>query len=348
MKDMSHKERVETTINGGIPDRAPVCDFGNGAPLTEAGVELQACRFDPKLAAKVMEDWVRKTEVDMYFGIIETKGMFMDLPEIKVSLPANDQGNFTDTFLTTIEDIETKEFPDAMSRKECPNLYGCVVDPMVKTREAVRTGALGACWSEGVLTTTALLRGTEQLLMDMLMEPEVAEKAIARGKEWSDQIVRATYADTADYVIDTDPVASASLIDENMFKEFVFEPTKRNIAGWKKDLKIPVMVHICGDTTPMLNQFTQLGNEIQSIDYLVDIGKAKGIVGDRLTLMGNVNPVEQMWRGSAQQVKAAANMCFNGAGRNGRFIFGPGCAMPRDAPIENMKALVEASKESRY
>jgi len=348
MKDMTHRERVEATINGEIPDRTPVCDFGNGAPLTEAGVELQACRFNPELAAKVMEEWVRKTEVDMYFGIFETKGMFMDLPGIQVSLPANDQGTFTDTFFKTIEDIETKEFPDASNRKECPNLYGCVVDPMVKTRETVKTGALAACWSEGVLTTTGLLRSAEQLLMDMLMDPDIAKKAIARGKEWCDQIVRATYADTADYVIDTDPVASASLIDENMFKEFVFEPTKKNIAGWKKDLNIPIMVHICGDTTPMLDQFTQLGNEIQSIDYLVDIGKARKIVGDKITLMGNVNPVDIMWQGSVQAIKKASKICFNDAGREGRYIFGPGCAMPRDAPIENMKAMVETSKECRY
>ncbi|MDR0508884.1 MAG: hypothetical protein LBG63_03555, partial [Candidatus Methanoplasma sp.] len=273
---------------------------------------------------------------------------FMDLPGAKVSLPANDQGHLSNVFFETVEDIETKEFPDALSRKECPNLYGCVVDLMVKTRETVKTGALAPCWSEGVLTTSAFLRGTEQLLMDMLMEPDVAKKMIARGKEWSDQIVRATYADTADYVIDTDPVASASLIDANMFKEFVFEPTKQNIAGWKKDLKIPVMVHICGDTTPMLDQFTQLGNEIQSIDYLVNIGKAREIVGDKITIMGNVNPVELMWRGSVQDVKTEARSCFDKAGRNGRFIFGPGCATPRDSPMENTRALVEASKECRY
>jgi len=348
MKEMTHRERVEATIDGDRPDRAPVCDFGNGAQLTEAGVELQACRFDPELAAKVMSEWVEKTEVDMYFGIFETKGMFMDLPGIKVSLPANDQGTFTDTFFETIEDVETKEFPDAMNRKECPNLYACVVDPMVRTREIVKTGALAACWAEGVLTTAGLLRSAEVLLMDMLMEPENAKKVIARGKEWSDQIVRATYAETADYVIDTDPVASASLIDENMFKEFVFEPTKQNIAGWKKDMGIPVMVHICGDTTPMLDQFTQLGNDIQSIDYLVDIGKAREIVGDRITLMGNVNPVELMWQGSVQDVKKASKVCFDGAGREGRYIFGAGCAMPRDAPIENLKALVEVSKECHY
>jgi MtaA/CmuA family methyltransferase len=311
-------------------------------------VELQACRFDPELAAKVTGEWVGKTGVDMYFGIIETKGMFMDLPGVKVSLPPNDQGHFTDTFFKTIEDVETKEFPDALSRKECPNLHRYVVDQMVKTRAAVKTGALGACWGEGVLTTTALLRGTEELLMDMLMEPEIAKKAIKRGKEWSDQVVRATYADTADYIIDTDPVASASLIDESMFREFVFEPTRQNIAGWKKDLGLPVMVHICGDTTPMLDQFAKLGNEIQSIDHLVDMSNARKIVGNKLTIMGNVNPVDVIWQGSAKDVKAASKKCFDDAGRNGRFIIGPGCAIPRDAPIANVKAMVEASKECRY
>ncbi|MCL1810702.1 MAG: hypothetical protein FWG41_00550 [Methanomassiliicoccaceae archaeon] len=348
MKDMGHRERVEATIAGELPDRAPVCDFGNGAPLTEAGVELQACRFNPELAAKVMEEWVRKTEVDMYFGIMESKGMFMDLPGIKVNLPPNDQGSFTDEYFKTIEDVETKEFPDALSRKECPKLYGCVVDPMVRTREAVKTGALGPCWAEGVLTATALLRGTEMLLMDMLMDPDAAKKAIARGKEWSDQVVRATYAGTADYVIDTDPVASSSLIDVDMFKDFVLEPTKQNIAGWKKDLKIPVMVHICGDTTPMMDQFTLLGNEIQSIDYLVDIGKAREIVGDKITLLGNINPVELVWQGTVQEVKDASKACFNSAGRGGRYIFGSGCATPRDSPIANTKAMVEASKECPY
>jgi len=348
MKEMTHKERVEATVNGDIPDRAPVCDFGNMAPLTEAGVELQACRFDPELTARIMEDWVNKTRTDMYVGVLELKGMFMDLPGIEVSLPPNSPGAISNTFYNSIEDIDTKEFPDAFNRKECPYLYKTLVDPMKRTRELVKTGALSPCWTDGALTTAGYLRGVEKLLMDMLMDPDTAKKVIAKGNVWSDDVARATYAEDVGYLLDTDPVASASLIDSDMFKEFVFEPTRQNILGWKKDLKIPIALHICGDTTPMLEQFTQLGHEIQSIDSQVNIANARKIVGDRLTLLGNINPVELLWRGTKEEVKAATKKCFEDGGRDGRFIFGPGCAMPRDAPIENLKAMVEVSKECHY
>ena len=80
-------------FDGEVPDRAPVCDFGNGAMLGYTGRTLNECRESTEVIKEVMSKWVADTGADLFFGPIETKGIFMDLPDVRIKLPENDQGS---------------------------------------------------------------------------------------------------------------------------------------------------------------------------------------------------------------------------------------------------------------
>lgn len=348
MKNMTHKERVAATLAGELPDRCPVNDFSMNTMVKNYGRQWKDCRFNAAESAKATAEWLKYTEIDMFFGPVETKAMFMDLPGLDISFPDDDQGSLKSAYFETPEDIESKEFFDFGNRKVCPGLYKGVVEPFLEMRKRNPTGAMSCCWSEGVLTTAGYLRGIEQLLMDMLLEPELANKAISRGREYCDGVMRATHAGNSDFVTCTDPVSSAALITPEMFTEYNLEPTKKNIAGWKKDLGIPVLLHICGETTPMLDHFAETGTDIMSLDHIVDMAEARRIVGRKMTLMGNLDPVALMQGGTPASINKAAKKCIGEAGAKGMFVLGPGCAMPRDTPKENVRALTDASKQYHY
>ena len=345
---MESKERCVAVFDGDIPDRAPVCDFGNTAMLGYTGHTLNECRNSTSLVKEIMSKWVADTGADLFFGPIETKGIFMDLPGIEVKLPENDQGSLKSAYFTGPEDVESKPLYDPFDGKSCPNFHRYVIDMLRAVNEGC-PDVMTPAWCEGVLTTTGFLRGTEDLLMLMLLDPEEARRVISRGADFSRDIVSAELEEVdADYVVYTDPVSSASMIDDNMFREFNRDLLRRNIEHWRKDYGVPTMLHICGNTGPMLDDFALTGATAMSLDHAVDLRAAKTAFGDKMAVMGNIDPVSIMLNGTADDVRAAAQKCFDDAGEGGGFIFGAGCAEPNGTPIENIRAMVEVSERNPY
>ena len=69
-----------------------------------------------------MAKWAKESQSDMVFGPFESKGIFMDIPGMKVKLPEDDQGSLLLDYFASPDDIESKPLYDPMNRKECPNL----------------------------------------------------------------------------------------------------------------------------------------------------------------------------------------------------------------------------------
>ena len=62
-------------------------------------------------------------------------------------------------------------------------------------------------------------------------------------------------------------------------------------------------------------------------------------MGSDQILLGNVNPVLVLRNGKPEGVRQAVSACHREAGA--RFIVGAGCEVPRDTPLENLRALCE-------
>jgi uroporphyrinogen decarboxylase len=88
------------------------------------------------------------------------------------------------------------------------------------------------------------------------------------------------------------------------------------------------------------------GASVLSIDDQVDLAAARAQVGDRVGLIGNVRPTASMANGTPSDVKANARECFEkGVGNPKGYILGLGCALPINAPTENVHALIDAAWE---
>ena len=345
---MTSRDRGLAVFRGEVPDRAPVCDFGNAAMLGYTGHQLSECRANPELCSDIMRKWTADTGADIFFGPMETKGIFMDLPGMEVKLPDNDQGSLKNLYFETPEDVRDKPFYDPFDRESSPNFHRYVVDIFKGIREACQDVCTPA-WCEGVLTTSGFLRGIDNLILMLLMEPDEARKVIRRGADLSRDIVSAELEEVdADYVVYTDPVSSADMIDDSMFREFNVELLNRNISHWKNKYGVSTMLHICGDTTPMLPDFVRTGAAVMSLDHKVDLKVAKERFGGKMAVMGNLDPVAVVLNGSAADVEAAAERCFADAGAGGGYVFGAGCAEPNGTPIANIRAMVEVSKRHPY
>lgn len=142
-----------------------------------------------------------------------------------------------------------------------------------------------------------------------------------------------------------DPVASGSLISPKLYAEFCL-PYTQELTAYIHSFNKAAWLHICGDTTKMLEMIRETGVDAFSLDQVVDLNLAKQELGDVMKIIGNVDPVNILLNGTPADVTQAVQTCFEQAGGSPQgFYIGPGCDVPYDTPLENLDAFVAASKK---
>lgn len=101
---------------------------------------------------------------------------------------------------------------------------------------------------------------------------------------------------------------------------------------------------MCGNTLRILPYSRDCGARIIDIDHAVDMSKALDVVGDSCILNGNIDPVADVYSCDAQHTyDAMLERARQAAGR--RAMFMPGCELPTDTPIANVKAIARALRD---
>jgi uroporphyrinogen decarboxylase len=335
---MTAKERLETVIRLEEPDRVPVHDFSNLNNLVAMGYQMKDTRWDAKKAVKAALDFNKISKSDFIFPCFDIPALFMDLG-IEVSMPDDNYGSVKSRHFAHDEDVDSKELYDPFDENACPYFTKGFTNKIKLLHEQMDPNLIASSFSWGVFTMAGELRGTEQLLMDLMRNPEIAHKVMKKAGDFVLAIESKCIDSGANICWMPDPTASESVISTDQFREFSFEPDRKVISSMKSEYKVPVIVHICGDTTNTMKVLPELGVDVFSVDQIVDIKTAKKAIGDKIAIMGNVHPINIIWNGTIHDIRAASKNCIYEAGSDGGFILSSGCEAPRDSPAENVAAM---------
>ncbi len=105
-----------------------------------------------------------------------------------------------------------------------------------------------------------------------------------------------------------------------------------------------VLLHICNDTTRLLDRMVEIGADILSLDVQVDLAEAKRIVAGRAGISGNV-ATWNLARLSPQEIYEESCRCIEKAAEGGRYTLGSSCEIPYETPEENIDAMVRAARD---
>ena len=61
-------------------------------------------------------------------------------------------------------------------------------------------------------------------------------------------------------------------------------------------------LHICGQSSQIIGDMVTSGADIIDLDWMVDIGKAAAVYGERVSFCGNFDPVAVMLQGTPERV----------------------------------------------
>ena len=138
--------------------------------------------------------------------------------------------------------------------------------------------------------------------------------------------------------------AAASLVGPTLYKEFVW-PYEKQLVDGLHAMGTRVRLHICGNTSHIVEDMGRLGCEIVDLDYFTSVAAARKAMGPDQILLGNMDPVRDLRNSSPEKVTAAIALCHDQAGA--RYVVGAGCEVPRDTPLANVRAMTDYARSCR-
>ena len=375
---MKPDERFRVAMSGGQPDRAPVAPkiwIDLAARLTQ--LPLREVLANPLLSMRVIVDAAMSVGADAARQFlfpprqtVEENGRLFEVAPngerigeidleggLATHRPAEDfvlenpahvafRGCWIrhSPFVRSLEDARRIAVPTAEFFRSLG--YGDMARQM-REYAAGRVELLGDC-DTATLAFVEGFRTLSESLQDLIENPALVhalmEKgeqcAIERGRFWLDTGVRVLRIN--------DSVGNMSVISPRHWREFVF-PHLKNVCTelHRYCPEAKLYCHICGNVRPILEDLVKAGLDcIAPLDPLggFSVEQARQIVGNQIVLWGGVNTVSFV-RSSPSEISTEALHCLEGGAVDGsRFILGSGCVVPRNARIENLRALVDASK----
>ena len=344
MIDNGHRSCVEAALKHEKTDRTPVNNFVLATAARSAGVTVDKARWDYRISAKVAVDHAVKTKSDFVKPVLDSQIPFMDL-NMKVSFPEDDYGQVKEALAKTPEEIDDLALFDPSIASECPKFSDVMLPAITETARLLPEDLHICGLSWGPITTAGYIMGVENLVMGILMDPDTVKKLIDKVTTMVSGMETKMIEAGTTVMWMADPTSSEDLISPDMFAEFSRPYIKQVVKDVNNmDSSVPTFVHICGNTLDIIEQMPETGVDCLSFDHAVDPKKAKQNAGKKVSIMGNIDPVNVMMMGNPESITKACYDVIDQAGQEGGFILAPGCETPIATSDANILAMGEAAR----
>lgn len=339
---MTGIERIQSVMNGNVPDYLPVVPQSFLFAAACAGTGIGKINRSP---AKMAESHIICQEKYGYDGCIidVDDATLAEACGAKVLWREDDVACVDERhpLLEDLRDVDELELPN-------PEKSGRLCE-WLETTERLKSAIGDHVWimgraDQGPFSLLSLLRGTQNFMVDLLVEEE---DVVLHAIEWAAKahiiFANAQLKAGAHATSMGDSYASADLISPDMYRKFA-APYEKICVDGIQTASHPYSIHICGDSTNIIKDMAATGARLLEIDWKIDMGFAREAVLESTTLMGNVNPSDPLFLGTASQVRESVGQIIQKT-QGKRLIISSGCAIGANTPPENFRALVDASRE---
>lgn len=343
LKDqMTPIERLAAYAKGEPVDRLPcVPVVANGAARV-IGCKISDFRENGKLLAKAHIEAYR-------FFRYDTVRIFTDLyvqaeaMGAKVLYPPDETAHLETPALDDISGIESLKPADPLKDGNLPHILEALKTALDEVgREVPVTGAV-----VGPFTNASFLIGTDNLVRMTYKNPAAVHRLCEISLETCLKYAQAMI-DTGCSAGVTEPVSSCTIISPRQFEEFSY-PYLKKLIDYIHSRGKRVTLHICGKTSKIWDLMVDAGADCISIDNVADLAAAKEKVGQKVMVMGNVNPSQVMLQGTPEDVRQATIACVKKAYDNMKgYIVASGCSLPTETPFVNIHTMLDTVREIGY
>jgi len=334
---MNSLERLIASGKGQPLDCVPVAPGIGHYAAIKAGQPMTKVAWNPALMAEVVLRSLRRHGHDSCSPITDY-GHGTESMGSRAVIRDWEQTYVTDFVVQSAADLPRLRLPDPLRDGRMPVIIEC--EQILVGTIGDQVGVNGGL--SGPLSFAANLRGPQQLLYDLLDRPTLVHSLLELGLEATKafgaaQVERGGVKTVNIY----EPMAT--MISNRMVEEFSFHYLELLIRHLKARGAL-VLLHICNDTTRLLNRMVEIGADILSLDVQVDLAQARHIVAGRAGISGNI-ATWALARASPQQIYVQACRCIEQAAAGGRYTLGSSCEVPYETPEANIDAMVRAARQ---
>lgn len=191
-------------------------------------------------------------------------------------------------------------------------------------------------WVEGPAAEAADLRRLDNFFVDLLEDEAYVGALMDLCVDVALEFSRAQVQAGADTIGIGDAVASQ--VSAATYERLILPREQRLVKGLKA-MGARVRMHICGNITHLLPGLADLGLDVIDVDHMVCLDKVRKVLGAKVAIGGNLDPVNDILRGNPESIRAKLAHCYASAGHP--FVVNAGCEIPSGTPRENLRALCE-------
>jgi uroporphyrinogen decarboxylase len=338
---MTPNERLAAFSKGEPVDRIPAMPFLSTVGPRLVGMTLREMRSSPRNEAFVQTECYKMLGNDSLTADYGLHGIGIALGS-ETNDPEDAVPGISKYAMDDLKDIDKLD----MSKVERKN--DTEFAKRYEAAEIMLDEMGGECGVDvtisGPFTAAASVYPTAFLLRAVRRDPENAHKLIRFCTESIKSVCRDFSSLGVSFTL-CDPIASGTILRKADYLDFVF-PYTCELVDEIHSFGTSAGYHICGNTTNIVESMVDTGVDLLSLDNVVDMRAAKGKVGNRVCIVGNVDPVKVMLEGTADDVESAVRGCFAQAWDSPcGFILATGCDIPNASPAENVERFMDAARK---
>ncbi|MCZ7571377.1 MAG: uroporphyrinogen decarboxylase family protein [Ardenticatenaceae bacterium] len=334
---MDSKERVETVLALGVPDRVPVFpQIGDHAGIL-AGLRYDAMYRNAEQAAEAHLAAWRRYGYDVVSIQVEPSWPVAEACGAEVTYPPDKCPWITSNPVEHEDALRALQVPDFRATRSTAVL-------LEGTRLlAERADAPVAAFMTGPLTFSLQLMPYTRFITATIKKRDFVKQLIRT----SVAIIRAYGQALRD--------AGASIFvlcehDVQMFSPTDFKELSLDFLPELFDLYPYTLLHLCGKVTPHLKANLNTLRALNGLNMInvgphVDMAALKVALERKVGVAGNVDHVQLLPHATPAEVEEAARRALEAGKPGGGFMLAPGCEITADTPPENVQAFVGAAQK---
>ncbi len=191
-------------------------------------------------------------------------------------------------------------------------------------------------------TTAMMLSEANEFLTDTLRRPARVQQILDHCLTATIRFVRAVI-NAGGLPLIVDPLASASVISPRAYRQFAL-PYEQALIRYLHRFDFDVILHVCGETEPILDLLPETGADLISLDE-VKLIEAMGRLSKRMRIIGNFNTSAIYLEPPDVIAHRVKEMVKLGMTAEKGYVAATGCEVPIRTPGENVRAFIQAARE---
>jgi uroporphyrinogen decarboxylase len=371
VESMTSRERVLAAIEQRQPDRVPI-DVGGSSFSTIIGNAYE--RLKERLGVESDTSYMKRKSRSVILDERIAHRLHTDTRPLLVGSPDGWQdiyfpdGSFQDEFgvvwskagdghyaptgnplrEATQAELDSFAWPDPRNPGRTCNLHLKAQQLHEETSYAIILTL-----PVGFVHLSQYLRGYEQWLMDIVLNPGFLDALLDSALHWWLELTDTVLTEVGPYV---DVVAIGDdvafhdrpMVDLDRYRR-LFKPRHKQMMDLVKEKSdgAKVLYHCCGAVRPLVEEFIDIGvdalNPIQVSSADMDTAVLKAEFGDRICFWGAIDTGRVLPTGSVKDVQAEVQRRIRDLASGGGYVLAAVHNIQEDVPPENILAMVDAA-----